>query len=110
MKTCPRCDHEKCASVSYSHLNPANDKFFCTECGLKFKRYDEPEVKPEPKLKNYRLRWEIDIVAKSPVEAAKQAFKYLQSPETTSTCFDVQGEDHEWFIDLTYPEESRLES
>lgn len=37
----------------------------------------------------YRVIWEIDIDADSPLEAAKQARKYQLDPESTSTIFDI---------------------
>lgn len=45
MKICPRCDHEKCKSIKYNVIDPAEDKFLCPECGLRFNRYDKPGPK-----------------------------------------------------------------
>lgn len=38
---------------------------------------------------NYAVRWEIDIVASSPEEAATQALRIQRDPESVATCFEV---------------------
>ena len=43
--------------------------------------------------KLYHVIWEIDIYARSPREAAKQAQAIQQDQETTATVFDVTEED-----------------
>ena len=43
--------------------------------------------------KLYHVIWEIDIYARSPREAAKQAQAIQQDKDTTATVFDVTGED-----------------
>lgn len=42
---------------------------------------------------NYRVVWEIDIEADSPIEAAEEAYDTQRSPASTATVFDVFGED-----------------
>jgi hypothetical protein len=39
--------------------------------------------------KEYRVKWEIDIYAKSPKAAAKKALKIQRDPKSTATVFDV---------------------
>lgn len=103
MKICPRCAHDKCKPILYDGVDPAEDKFFCTECGLKFKRYDEPE----PEHKEYQITWHIDVTSTSPIKAAEEAFKCMQKIGTTLNCFEVEEGETRWFIDLTFPEENR---
>lgn len=43
--------------------------------------------------KEYRVIWEIDIVASSPREAAKQALEIQRDPESLATVFDILDED-----------------
>lgn len=43
--------------------------------------------------KEYRVVWEIDIVASSPREAAKQALEIQRDPESLATVFDILDED-----------------
>lgn len=40
-------------------------------------------------MPDYRVSWSIDIEAESPLEAAKQAFEYMQDHDTTATVFEV---------------------
>lgn len=51
----------------------------------------------------YRVSWEIDIEADSPLEAAQKARHYQTKPDTTATVFDVRAEDsaNALRIDLT---------
>lgn len=44
------------------------------------------------KDKNYLVRWEINISAETPLEAAKDAFRLMQTPGTTANCFSVREE------------------
>lgn len=48
----------------------------------------------------YRVTWEIDISASSPLEAAREAFGHMQRPGTTATVFEVTGPDGTYDIDL----------
>ena len=43
--------------------------------------------------KLFHVVWEIDIYARSPREAAKQAQAMQQDQDTTATVFDVTEED-----------------
>lgn len=67
--------------------------------------------------RNYRVRWEIDIEATSPEEAAELA-RDAQYPGSMATVFDVyedqswplEDPDYRWVatIDLTHPENSKF--
>lgn len=58
----------------------------------------------------YRVRWEIDVDADSPQEAAKTALVIQRDPESWATVFDVI-----WYfgnkvrLDVTHPEFGELE-
>ena len=41
----------------------------------------------------YRVRWEIDVPAASPLEAAGKAQACMLRPDTTATVFDVTARD-----------------
>lgn len=41
---------------------------------------------------NYTVRWEIEIDAETPEEAAREALKIQRDPESTATVFDVEPE------------------
>jgi hypothetical protein len=43
-------------------------------------------------MAHFRVTWEIDIEAGTPVQAARQAFAIQRDSESTATCFDVQLE------------------
>ena len=45
------------------------------------------------KTKSYHVVWEIDIDAKSPEAAAKEALAIMQDPASTATVFDVTEEN-----------------
>lgn len=40
-------------------------------------------------MRTYRVKWEIDIDADSPREAAERALEIQQNPESTAVVFDV---------------------
>lgn len=40
---------------------------------------------------NYKVKWEIDLEANSPKEAAQQALDMLQDKGSTATVFKVNG-------------------
>jgi hypothetical protein len=42
------------------------------------------------KQKLYRVVWEIDVYADTPLAAAKDAFETMQTPGTTSNYFTVK--------------------
>ena len=42
------------------------------------------------KNKSYRVTWEIDSEAETPLEAAKEAFRHMQEPGTTANFFTVR--------------------
>ena len=64
----------------------------------------------------YLVRWEIDLEADNPQQAAEKAREYQAKPDTTATVFDVferyQGSDHPSdcqhvaLIDLSEPDET----
>lgn len=61
--------------------------------------------------REYRVRWEIDVLAASPSAAAKKAREAQTRPDTIATAFEVHergGGRSRWEIDLSYPAESRL--
>lgn len=39
---------------------------------------------------NYRVTWEIDVEAETPLEAAQKAFAYMQGSDTTATVFSCK--------------------
>ena len=41
-------------------------------------------------MKKYIVKWEIDIDAKNPLEAAKMALKVQRDPGSTAVVFEVQ--------------------
>lgn len=43
-------------------------------------------------MASYRITWEIDVEADSPYEAAKEAKKIQQDPESTANVFVVEEE------------------
>lgn len=45
-------------------------------------------------LTEYRVRWEIDLTANTPEEAARMALAYQRNPESIATSFDVYAKDH----------------
>ena len=47
-------------------------------------------------MTEYRVTWEIDIIANSPREAAEEALKIQRDCDSEAICFDVNDE----FIDL----------
>jgi hypothetical protein len=62
-------------------------------------------------MTSYRVTWEIDIEADTPVEAAKIALSYQRDPESTSTVFEVFESDADSGpvkIDLTAIEEEEI--
>jgi len=40
-------------------------------------------------MKSYRVRWEIDLYARSPKDAAKKALAIQRDPASWAVCFDV---------------------
>lgn len=43
----------------------------------------------------YRVRWEIDLIAESPVEAVKEALAIQRDEASLATCFEVDGRLYE---------------
>lgn len=39
----------------------------------------------------YRVRWEIDVEADTPAEAARHTLAIQRNPDSTATVFDVRG-------------------
>jgi|TARA_R100001015_G_C4596932_1_gene152097 hypothetical protein len=50
--------------------------------------------------KEYRIVWELDVIARNPEEAAKQALDVQRDPESDALLFYVSGEGHNYFVDL----------
>jgi hypothetical protein len=51
----------------------------------------------------YRVRWDIDVDAGDPVEAAREALRIQRDPESTALCFYVENtrtDEHPVLIDL----------
>jgi len=44
-------------------------------------------------MANYRVKWEIDIEADSPEEAAKESLKIQRDPDSVATIFDVTDDN-----------------
>lgn len=61
--------------------------------------------------KEYRVIWEIDIVASSPIEAAKQALEIQRNPESLATVFAIFDEDGDFHrVDLLEVTASELDT
>ena len=43
-------------------------------------------------MQTYRVKWDIDIQADTPREAAQKALEIQRDPESIATMFDVEGE------------------
>jgi len=63
-------------------------------------------------MKSYRVNWDIDIDAKSPQDAARQALAIQRDPTSTATSFEVFNttivddgivDDHKTLVDLKNP-------
>jgi len=50
-------------------------------------------------MPSYRVTWEIDIDADSPLEAAKQAITILRDEDSTATIFTVVADGSTTFVD-----------
>ena len=46
-------------------------------------------------MQTYNVTWEIEIIATSPEEAAKEALKIQRDPTSIATVFEVWGENGE---------------
>ena len=51
----------------------------------------------------YRVIWDIDIEADSPLEAAQRALAIQRDPNSTATHFKVRDYDATFHIDLSEP-------
>ncbi len=53
-------------------------------------------------MKEYRVSWVIDISADSPLDAAEEAYRIQQKPDSWATVFVVQELDstRKWQVDL----------
>ena len=49
----------------------------------------KPKKTRKPRTQSYRVRWEIDIQAENPQQAAEVALKILRDKESTGAVFDV---------------------
>lgn len=54
----------------------------------------------------YRVRWEIDIEADTPHEAAEKALRIQRDPWSTATVFEILGENGEPNIEIDLTEEA----
>lgn len=62
-----------------------------------------------PEKRDFVVRWQMDISATSPQEAAEKALAYIVDPESSAKVFDVihvddTGNETETTIDLFYGE------
>jgi len=48
----------------------------------------------------YNVTWEIDIIARSPRDAAEQARKIMRDPDSDPSIFTVANNDRKITIDL----------
>ena len=59
---------------------------------------------------DYHVSWDIDLVADSPMDAARQALRIQRDPDSIATVFDVTNEEGDIErIDLTAATESAEE-
>ena len=58
--------------------------------------------------KEYRVTWEIDVSAESPLDAVKQAHEMARDPDSIATVYGVRevGQEKMEIIDLGYAEEN----
>src|SRR2546427_77361 len=78
------------------------------------KRFSAPSRrnrgKPMSNQKDYHVSWDIDLVADSPTDAARQALRIQRDPDSIATVFDVADEEGNIErIDLTAAAESAEE-
>jgi len=52
------------------------------------------------KNKSYTVIWEIDIFAKTPEAAVKEALEIQRDPDSAATVFKVYNNDDEYLIDV----------
>jgi len=52
MLTCPRCGSNTWDCRHRCPIDPANDRFYCRQCGLEFNRYDPPQEKKKNLVDN----------------------------------------------------------
>ena len=50
--------------------------------------------------KEYRVVWELNVIARNPEEAAKEALSVQRDPESQALTFYVSGEGHNYLVDL----------
>jgi hypothetical protein len=51
-------------------------------------------------MKTYLVRWEIDIDANSPKQAAQKALAIQRDPESTATFFEIVQPERKTSVDL----------
>ncbi len=51
-------------------------------------------------MTTYHVTWDIDVEADTFEAAARQAFKHMQEPGTSATCFTVSDGTESVFLDL----------
>jgi len=60
----------------------------------------QPSSKRKPPMNLYNVTWEIDIIARSPRDAAEQARKIMRDPDSDPSIFTVANNDRKITIDL----------
>lgn len=59
-----------------------------------------PHVATQNAQKPYRVKWEIDVEAHSPIDAARLAKHYQTKRDTTANVFEVTDDKETWPVDL----------
>ena len=57
-----------------------------------------------------RVRWEIDLDARTAKEAARKALRIQRNPESIATVFEVRDKRKRFLIDLSGVERVRMRS
>ncbi len=58
-------------------------------------------------MKHKRVRWEIDVDARTPKEAARKALTIQRDSESIATVFDVTNNGRTVRVDLSIPQTSK---
>ena len=62
----------------------------------------QPAPKKAKKKKTFRVRWEIDIEATTPRDAAVKALEIQRDPESIATVFEIEGLMIDLFLKETW--------
>ena len=57
-----------------------------------------------------KVRWDIDIEARTPREAARKALRIQRDPESIATVFEVRTKRKKFIVDLSGVERVRMRS